>query len=260
MLSTPPNVFFLMLLCKQYSRNVLCYHSIANDLDQSKISASIVAFLRTWCEYLRLTEKRQGDHVFTRRFLQLAAPSDQSVWDGLRPHNAGLSLRARYGVQLEKNAFDMRTADFLWMLILSILTMLGLAFLIPVFQFAFMGPTLVFMLLYLWSREFSNSKVNISGLVTLQAFYLPWAMLLLNTMFGSPPLPDLMGIAVGHLYYFVAVLHPGSRTSSLFKPPLWVHKLVAKWNKAGPQRHSPVQPAQQSGRAFSGRSYRLNQD
>ncbi|KAJ7567448.1 hypothetical protein O6H91_02G147900 [Diphasiastrum complanatum] len=171
-----------------------------------------------------------------------------------------LLMLARYGVQLEKNAFDMRTADFLWMLILSILTMLGLAFLIPVFQFAFMGPTLVFMLLYLWSREFSNSKVNISGLVTLQAFYLPWAMLLLNTMFGSPPLPDLMGIAVGHLYYFVAVLHPGSRTSSLFKPPLWVHKLVAKWNKAGPQRHSPVQPAQQSGRAFSGRSYRLNQD
>ncbi|KAH0460160.1 hypothetical protein IEQ34_010823 [Dendrobium chrysotoxum] len=65
---------------------------------------------------------------------------------------------------------------------------------------------MVFMLLYVWSREFPNAQVNIYGLVTLKAFYLPWTTLALDVLFGASP--DLMGIIAGHLYYLLTGLHP----------------------------------------------------
>ncbi|XP_049934343.1 derlin-1-like [Nymphaea colorata] len=72
----------------------------------------------------------------------------------------------------------------------------------------FLGVSLVFMLLYVWSRAYLNGQINIYGLVTLKAFYLPWIVLALDVIFGSPLLPHLMGIVAGHHYYFLTVLHP----------------------------------------------------
>lgn len=39
---------------------------------------------------------------------------------------------------------------------------------IPFFQSYFLGVSLVFMLLYVWSREFPTANINIYGLVTLK--------------------------------------------------------------------------------------------
>jgi len=130
---------------------------------------------------------------------------------------------------------------------------------IPAFSSSFLGISLVFMMLYVWSREFPNAQINIYGLVSLkvrnanfycflflvvcqqrwigllshicnsscfsapQAFYLPWAMLALDVIFGSPLLPDLMGIIAGHLYYFLSVLHPLSGGRNILKTPIWVY-------------------------------------
>eukprot|EP00249_Psilotum_nudum_P015085 c25159_g1_i1 orf=500-1324(-) len=198
---------------------------------------------------------------------------------------------ARYGVQLESGPFSRRTADFFWMIMFAMMALLflvlylirsrkvkhriesagvltdeghtisleqGFWLLVPALRIPFMGPSIVFMLLYIWSREFSNARVNISGLFTLQGFYLPWVMLMLNVLFGSPLLPDLLGIMVGHLYYFCTVLHPRAGGRDILKTPLWVHKLVARWDNAGPQAFSPVPPASNRGSAFTGRSYRLS--
>jgi len=93
-----------------------------------------------------------------------------------------LAYRARYGVQLEKGAFEKRTADFLWMLIFGAISLLvSGCFLpfpfalntkrqllnlhmivyclnqvlsaIPLFKLSFLGIPMVSMLLYVWSRE-----------------------------------------------------------------------------------------------------------
>lgn len=178
---------------------------------------------------------------------------------GMFSINFGIRLLmiARYGVQLERGPFDKRTADFLWMMIFGVLTLLVLSA-IPAFSSSFLGISLVFMMLYVWSREFPNAQINIYGLVTLKAFYLPWAMLALDVIFGSPLLPDLMGIIAGHLYYFLSVLHPLSGGRNILKTPIWVHRLVAHW-RIGVQTNTPIRPntAASSG-AFRGRSYRLN--
>ncbi|XP_060213909.1 derlin-1 isoform X2 [Lycium barbarum] len=165
-----------------------------------------------------------------------------------------LLMIARYGVQLESGPFQRRTADFLWMMIFGALTLLALSA-IPFFWSPFLGISLVFMLLYVWSREFPTANINIYGLVTLKAFYLPWAMLGLDVIFGSPILPDLLGIIAGHLYYFLTVLHPLATGKNLLKTPMWVHKLVMRWRIGAPAA-TPAQP-DNSGATFRGRSYRV---
>ncbi|ONK69776.1 uncharacterized protein A4U43_C05F26600 [Asparagus officinalis] len=168
-----------------------------------------------------------------------------------------LLMIARYGVQLEKGPFDKRTADFLWMMIFGAFSLLVLS-VIPFFSSGFLGISLVFMMLYVWSREYPNAQINIYGLVSLKAFYLPWAMLAMDVIFGSRLGPDLMGIIAGHLYYFLTVLYPLSGGRNLLKTPIWVHKLVARWG-VGVQTNAPIRPntAASTG-AFRGRSYRLN--
>jgi len=61
--------------------------------------------------------------------------------------------------------------------------------------------------------------------ITPQAFYLPWAMLALDVIFGSPIMPDLLGIIAGHLYYFLTVLHPLATGKNYLKTPKWVYPL-----------------------------------
>ncbi|KDO79933.1 hypothetical protein CISIN_1g035602mg, partial [Citrus sinensis] len=179
---------------------------------------------------------------------------------------------ARYGVQLEKSTFERRTADFLWMMIFSsyiiaefffsswdfyVLSELLALSAIPMLWTPFLGVSLVFMLLYVWSREFPTAQISIYGLVTLKAFYLPWAMLALDVIFGSPLLPNFLGIIAGHLYYFLTVLHPLAGGRNILATPRWVHKLVAFWRLGHPTNAS-VQPERGAGGAFTGRSYRLN--
>ncbi|PPD78038.1 hypothetical protein GOBAR_DD25039 [Gossypium barbadense] len=169
-----------------------------------------------------------------------------------------LLMIARYGVQLEKGPFERRTADFLWMMIFGALSLLVLSA-IPIFRTPFLGVSLVFMLLYVWSREFPNAQINIYGLVTLKAFYLPWAMLALDVIFGSELIPDLLGIIAGHLYYFLTVLHPLATGKVFLKTP--INKLVARYRIGAPSRPSSRSAApsdRPTGVAFSGRSYRLS--
>ncbi|KAL9390708.1 hypothetical protein Peur_014628 [Populus x canadensis] len=167
-----------------------------------------------------------------------------------------LIIIARYGVQLERGPFDKRTADFVWMFFFGALSLLVMAA-VPFLWSGFMGVSLVFMIVYIWGREFPNAQVSIYGLVSLKGFYLPWAMLALDLIFGNPLMPDILGMLAGHLYYFLTVLHPLSGGKFIFKTPIWVHKLVAFWGE-GTQVNAPVQRDPSAGTAFRGRSYRLN--
>jgi hypothetical protein len=59
--------------------------------------------------------------------------------------------------------------------------------------------------------------------LNLQGFYLPWAMLALDLLFGNPLMPDILGIVAGHLYYFLTVLHPLAGGRYVFKTPYLVY-------------------------------------
>ncbi|XP_008234433.1 PREDICTED: derlin-1.1-like [Prunus mume] len=167
-----------------------------------------------------------------------------------------LIIIARYGVGLERGPFDKRTADYVWMLVFGAISLLVMA-VVPYLLSPFMGPSVVFMIVYVWSREFPNARINIYGLVSLKGFYLPWALLGLDLIFGDPLKPDILGMVAGHLYYFLTVLHPLAGGKLMLKTPLWVHKLVSFWGE-GTQINSPVERNPHAGVAFRGRSFRLN--
>ncbi|XP_073277299.1 derlin-1-like isoform X1 [Primulina huaijiensis] len=166
-----------------------------------------------------------------------------------------LLMIARYGVQLENGPFQRRTADFLWMMLFGAFSILALSA-IPFFSSFYLGISLVFMLLYIWSREYPNANINLYGLVTLKAFYLPWAMLCLDAIFGSPVGPDFLGIIAGHLYYFLTVLHPLAGGTNILKTPILIHKIVARWRIGAPTNSAPQHDRATAG-VFRGRSHRL---
>jgi len=190
-----------------------------------------------------------------------------------------LLMLARYGVELEKTYVN-RTADFLWMIMISMTAFLAVSLALPFYRLPFLSGSLVFMLLYLWSREFPTAKISLMGVLTLQGLWMPFGLLAINVMMGGSILSDVVGIVVGHAYYFLTILHPRVTGRHYLQTPAWVHNLVGKWTTAGPPAFSPPPPpsttgavyglsgpvvaptpvAQGSARsAFTGRSYRLNQ-
>uniref|UniRef100_F6I2T3 Derlin n=1 Tax=Vitis vinifera TaxID=29760 RepID=F6I2T3_VITVI len=90
----------------------------------------------------------------------------------LGPFSLSFALRlliiARYGVSLERGPFDKRTADYVWMLISGALSLLVMA-VVPYLWSWFMGASLVFMIVYVWGREFPNAQINFYGLVSFKS-------------------------------------------------------------------------------------------
>ena len=145
---------------------------------------------------------------------------------------------------LEEGSFRGKTADFFWLLIfaatatlvsLSAISYLNLllclfhqcnkfadnlqllspiASLLPGPPMTFLGSPLAFTLVYIWSRRNPWIRLNFLGLFVFSAPFLPWVLLGFSLLLNSGfPTGDLMGIAVGHIYYFFEDVWPNERQS-----------------------------------------------
>ncbi|TRY86842.1 hypothetical protein DNTS_028660, partial [Danionella cerebrum] len=110
----------------------------------------------------------------------------------------------RYCRMLEEGSFRGRTADF-------------------VFMFLF-GQAFTIMLVYIWSRRNPNVRMNFFGLLNFQAPFLPWVLMGFSLLLGNSIIVDLLGIAVGHVYFFLEDVFPNQpgggrwlRTPSILK-------------------------------------------
>ncbi|KAK2494553.1 hypothetical protein MC885_004677 [Smutsia gigantea] len=113
--------------------------------------------------------------------------------------------RFRYCRMLEEGSFRGRTADFVFMFLFGGVLMILLGLLGSLF---FLGQALTAMLVYVWSRRSPQVRVNFLGLLTFQAPFLPWALMGFSLLLGNSILVDLLGIAVGHIYYFLEDVFP----------------------------------------------------
>ncbi|KAM6156102.1 derlin-3 [Rhynchocyon petersi] len=110
----------------------------------------------------------------------------------------------RYCRLLEEGSFRGRTADFVFMLLFGGILMIVLGFL---GNLSFLGQALMAMLVYVWSRRSPGVAIDFFGL-TFKAPFLPWALLGLSLLLGNSILVDLLGITVGHIYYFLEDVFP----------------------------------------------------
>ncbi|DBA75375.1 hypothetical protein WJX77_010985 [Trebouxia sp. C0004] len=163
-----------------------------------------------------------------------------------------------YGRTLESSTFQFSTPDFVYMFMFGMGCMLA-ASLIPFFKFPFLASPLIFMLIYVWSRNFPTASVSIMGLVSVEAFYVPFAFLGISLISGNDWLSDVLGILAGHLYYTLKVLLPAQGRQSLLETPQFVKNLVfaSGIGTVNPREINPTNPGQAGFRAFRGRGQRL---
>ncbi|KAJ8986181.1 hypothetical protein NQ317_005655 [Molorchus minor] len=114
----------------------------------------------------------------------------------------------RYCRMLEEGSFRNRTADFVLMFLFGGACMIIFAFFV---NLLFLGQAFTIMLVYVWSRRNPYVRMNFFGLLNFQAPYLPWILLAFSLLLGNAVYVDLMGIAVGHIYYFLEDVFPNQR-------------------------------------------------
>ncbi|XP_020833318.1 derlin-3 isoform X3 [Phascolarctos cinereus] len=111
----------------------------------------------------------------------------------------------RYCRMLEEGSFRGRTADFVFMFLFGgvLMTLFGL-----LASLFFLGQAFTIMLVYVWSRRNPDLRMNFFGLLNFQAPFLPWVLMGFSLLLGNSVLVDLLGIAVGHIYYFLEDVFP----------------------------------------------------
>lgn len=111
----------------------------------------------------------------------------------------------RYCRLLEEGSFRGRTADFIWMLLFGWALMTAVA---PFVSIHFLGSSLTFMMVYVWGRRNEYVRMSFLGLFPFTAPFLPWVLLLFSVMLGNPATTDIIGIVVGHLYFYLEDILP----------------------------------------------------
>ena len=70
------------------------------------------------------------------------------------------------------------------------------------------GQAFTLMLVYVWARRNPFVRMNFFGILTFQAPYLPYVLLGFSLLLGNSVSVDLLGMAVGHTYYYLEDIFP----------------------------------------------------
>ncbi|UZJ51894.1 hypothetical protein CBS101457_001214 [Exobasidium rhododendri] len=119
-----------------------------------------------------------------------------------------LLFATRYSKMLEENHYAGKKADFVYLILFS---SFALVLLSPLVTLPFLGSPLGFVLVYLWSRRNRHVRLSLFGVLVITAPYLPWALVAFSWVLSGSykaAVGDLLGIAVGHIYYFLVDIWP----------------------------------------------------
>eukprot|EP00045_Choanoeca_perplexa_P012991 m.144666 g.144666 ORF g.144666 m.144666 type:complete len:268 (+) comp16204_c0_seq2:2388-3191(+) len=155
----------------------------------------------------------------------------------------------RYCRMLEDNSFRGRTAAMTYMLLLgAIFLLLVTPWLTFTDQLLFLGSSLTFMLVYVWSRRNPAIRMGLLALFFFRAPFLPWVLLGLGILLNHDPSADLLGIAAGHLYYFLEDVYAQPRAvgglggPQILATPRWL-KYIIEGDATPPPAPADAQPA-----------------
>jgi len=110
-----------------------------------------------------------------------------------------------YSTRLETGHFDGRPADFLFMLIFNWICLVIIGFIAELFLL--MDP-MILSVLYVWCQLNRDQIVQFWFGTQFKAMYLPWILVAFNMIIRGGGLNELLGILVGHLYFFLMYKYP----------------------------------------------------
>lgn len=137
----------------------------------------------------------------------------------------------RYSRLLESSSAS--SATFSWLLLYATTSLLLISSLpIAITQIGFLGTSLSSTLVYIWSRRNPETRLSFLGLLVFTAPYLPWVLIVFSLfMHGAVPKDEILGVIVGHVYYFFADVWPGIHEGSRpMEPPEWWMRLWESGN------------------------------
>jgi Derlin-2/3 len=80
--------------------------------------------------------------------------------------------------------------------------------------------------------------MNFLGILNFPAPWLPWVLLAFSTILGASPVVDLIGIFVGHVYYYLEDIVPRMPGRFRGKKLIFTPKIL-KYLMDGPQVYAP---------------------
>lgn len=110
-----------------------------------------------------------------------------------------------YSKLLESGVYAGRPADYFFMLLFNWIccVIVGLIAEIPLL----MDP-MVLSVLYVWCQLNQEVIVNFWFGTRFKAMYLPWVLLAFNVVISGGGIMEIVGILVGHLYFFLTYKYP----------------------------------------------------
>ncbi|RLN93771.1 hypothetical protein BBJ28_00008445, partial [Nothophytophthora sp. Chile5] len=146
----------------------------------------------------------------------------------------GIWSRTNYSSRLEEDPFPGGggpTADYAFMLLfgaailwradINLLYACGEQVIAFFMGIPFLGTSLIFMIVYVWSRRNPTAPVAIWGArwFRFDGLYLPWALIAFTVLVGGNPMMDVFGVIAGHLYYFLLEVLPATKGWNLLQTP-----------------------------------------
>lgn len=162
----------------------------------------------------------------------------------------------RHSRLLEEGSYRGRTADFFVLFMFSAVLLLiidALLFFGPVGfpKVMFLAPSLAFVVVYVWSRRNPHITLSFLGLFNFSAPYLPWVIIGFGLLLNHSPVSDLLGVVVGHIYYFLEDVYPQTTGRRLLKTPGFLKAIfdnpVVPLNTTIPPQPNPFREGQGEG-------------
>lgn len=105
----------------------------------------------------------------------------------------------QYGAQYERAKFPASVADAVVMIAFGMGAIAALDAAFPWARLGFHGVSLLYYLIYGWSRTHGSQQVSFMGLINLPGQYLPFLFVVMDLVQGASIAAPLLGIAAGHL-------------------------------------------------------------
>ncbi|TMW60847.1 hypothetical protein Poli38472_000889 [Pythium oligandrum] len=143
-----------------------------------------------------------------------------------------LMILSNYSSRLEEDPFPSGggpTADYAFMIFFGACILWIIAFFM---ELPFLGPSLIFMIVYVWSRRNPTAPVAIWGF-QFQGLYLPWALIAFTVLMGGNPMMDIFGVIAGHMYYFLLEVLPNTKGWNLLQTPSFFANIFPSPQYAG---------------------------
>jgi len=129
----------------------------------------------------------------------------------------------RYEMNPYNTGAGGNTADFLWLILLSMGLLLVIGYF---FEMMILSESMLYVIIYVWSRKDPDTITSIFGF-KFKSLYLPWAYVAMKMLMGQSVTPALVGIAVGHIYFFLVEIFPVSHGRTLIVTPNFCSEFVS---------------------------------